>query len=368
MKLKLKVITPTFVGSGETLSPTLDFVFRNNQIILIDQNKLTNWLFENKDRDLYVRDLTKLALRGEGNIGRFFSDYKLNLDDFKKISYNIAFSIKERTDTYRLFRQVKLPISGELGAYIPGSTIKGLLRSALMFRFIQDNGGWEKVNNSKHILENYRPNRGYIGEDIFREEMRFMSTDAMRFIQVTDTSMVPLEKLKVFLLERITRSNSPIPQLILGLPKDTEFNLEINILKGFKDSSIPEYWKRLFEDEKVIFDVLQLYMITLMEYEKTLVEKANNSISKPLSSIYARYIAEEKNFIGSKEKSSIIRIGFGKTYYFNSIGYFFTEEEKKRFIVVRGRNYSSSIFPSSRWIIRVNQGEIEPPGLCMIYM
>ena len=27
-----------------------------------------------------------------------------------------------------------------------------------------------------------------------------------------------------------------------------------------------------------------------------------------------------------------------------------------------------SIFPSSRWIIRVNQGEVEPSGLCMMSM
>ncbi len=40
MKFKLKVLTPTFIGSGETLSPILDFVFEKNQITLIDHDKL----------------------------------------------------------------------------------------------------------------------------------------------------------------------------------------------------------------------------------------------------------------------------------------------------------------------------------------
>lgn len=367
MRFRLKVITPTFVGSGETLSSTLDFVFRNNQVVLIDQSKLTNWLLENESRKFLIKDLTNLALREEGNIERFLNDYNLDLDDFKRASYDISFPLKERIDTQRLFRRISIPITSMSGVYIPGSTIKGLLRSALIFKFIQDNGGWEKVNISKGILENYKSNRGYIGEDIFRKEIRYMDTDAMRFIQVTDTNIVPFEKLKVFLLERITRSNNSIPQLILGLPKDTEFNLEINILEDFRKSSIPNYWKNLFKDEGVIIEALQSYMITLMEYEKTLLEKASNSISKPLSDIYARYIIEEKKLIDSKGKSSIIRIGFGKTYYFNSIGYFLTEEEKRKFNIIRGKNYSTSIFPSSRWIVKSSQGKAEPPGFCIIY-
>lgn len=367
MKFKLKVLTPTFIGSGETLSPILDFVFERNQITLIDHDKLQDWLYKSKERDIYIKDLTKLAQEGKGNIGRFFIDYKLKLDDFKKISYKLAFSTEGRNDLSKILRRINLPILSGSGAYIPGSTIKGLLRSAFIFKFINDNGGQEKVNISKNILDNYDPRFSYIGEDIFRKDKKRMDTDAMRFIQVTDTNIVPLEKLNVFLLERITRSDSSIPQLILGLSKDTEFELEINILKGLEKSDMPDYWKELFKDERIIIDALHSYMITLMEYEKTLVEKINNSISKSLSIFYSRYISEEKSLEDNKKNSCIVRIGFGKTYYFNSIGYFLTEEEKKKFNIGRYRGRSISIFPSSRWIIRIAEKEVVAPGFCLLY-
>jgi CRISPR-associated protein Csm5 len=366
MKVKLKVKTPTFIGSGDSISPTLDFVFERNQVILLDIDKLTDWLYESNQETTLVKDLAHLVSRREGNIGRFLRDYKLNVADFKKLSLNIAFQTGGR-DMTQIFRKIDMPITNSLGAYIPGSTIKGLIRSALIFQFIKDNGGWKNVKTSSYIRENYQGrNRSYIGEDIFRKELDKIYTDALRFIQVTDSSWLLLEELQVFLLERITRTNKAIPKLIIGLPQNTELYLEIKILPGFKEAEIPEYWKSLFEEETKLIDVLQYYTFTLMEQERMLIEKLPNSAKGSLITFYTKYIEEQAKAIKNKEKKSLVRIGFGKTYYFNSIGYFFTDEEKRIFRIGRNKILSNSLFPSSRWIVENSQGEKEVPGFCSV--
>ncbi|MGB9682511.1 MAG: type III-A CRISPR-associated RAMP protein Csm5 [bacterium] len=366
MKIKLKVKTPTFIGSGDSISPTLDFVFERDQVILLDIDKLTDWLYKSNQEITLVKDLAHLVSRREGNIERFLRDYKLNIADFKRTSLRLAFQTSGR-DMSQIFKKIDMPITNSLGAYIPGSTIKGLIRSAFIFQFIKDNGGWKRVKTQTYIRENYQGrNRSYIGEDIFRKELDKIYTEALRFIQVTDSSCLPLEKLQVFLLERITRTNKPIPKLIIGLPQNTELYLEIKILPGFKKAEIPEYWKSLFEEETKLINVLQYYTFTLMEQERMLIEKLPNSRRGLLVTFYAKYIEEQTRAIKNREKKSLVRIGFGKTYYFNSIGYFFTDEEKRIFRIGGNRALSNSLFPSSRWIVENSQGEKEMPGFCSV--
>lgn len=369
MILSLQVLTPLCVRSGENASAITDYIHdRNKRVIyLIDQEKLNQWLMDQGESTRYlVKEIASIASSQQGSLAHFFEEHNLSPHDFSQAILPLAFPDSMTFRSWSLF----LPTLTGRKPYIPGSSIKGAIRTALMFDYIKkQNNGRKGYGATPHLPNSTR--QLYNGLDIFclpdkRSQQYLPENDALRFLQVTDTSPSSFKSLRVYALERKGGSRTAIPTLLLGFYPGTEMKFEINILPGYEKANIPEYWKEFFATGtpailKAIWEYSRLLLIDEIE---RLNKKINLEENKSLVQAYTRLLNENKNEI--KQGGSLLRIGFGKTYFFNSIGYFLSDEEKKKYLPKFKRIKSDSEFPTTRWMIHTLENHYLPTGWSLI--
>ncbi|BER91810.1 type III-A CRISPR-associated RAMP protein Csm5 [Atrimonas thermophila] len=355
MQLKVQTVTPVCVSSGETLSPVVDFVLdaKKNCLHMIDYEKLQRWLAESGDREA-LGELTRMALGQSGNIADFFESRKLDAANFARVSWSCS-SAKELQGHSR---NLKLSVLSVKGAFLPGSSVKGMLRTALMFHYLRDKGraALDEILGNKNKTEK----QAYTGENVFRKRSNAdegrqpgAEDDALRFLQVSDSDFCPLEKLRVYHLGRQGRGNRPIPLFAVAIPPGVEFNFQVRIDPNFEKADIPEYWKEFFKKERSLIEVLKEYTSTLIEREMQVLSMLGNSYQGLLG--FYRKLA---NF-----NFPLFRLGFGKTYFFNSIGILLKNDEISHLIKDAKRFKNGKlVFPTTRWVIQDKDQKDRPLG------
>ncbi|OQW87216.1 MAG: type III-A CRISPR-associated RAMP protein Csm5 [Thiotrichaceae bacterium IS1] len=128
----VEILTPVHVGTGNDLVHESDYILETGQLRVIDKNTLFNILVESEREDLkdlsakmtQLSDLVRYAGKRDGYIlkptdGKTFRDTDGNL---KKVQ--IREHIKD----------------GFFQPYLPGSSIKGAIRTALLAKMIKERG------------------------------------------------------------------------------------------------------------------------------------------------------------------------------------------------------------------------------------
>jgi len=345
MQIAIKTVTPVCISSGEALSPVVDFVLNaeDKMLHVVDHNKLQKWLEESGDYQA-VNELTKMALSKSGSIANFFESRRLDPSKFSKVSWrcNSAQELVEHS------RNLVLAVNSVKGAYIPGSSIKGMLRTALIFHYIKDNG-------REALDEVIEANKFYTGENIFRKKGAGAEGDALRFLQVSDSDFCPLEKLRVYHLGRISRGR-PIPLFVSAIPPGVSLKFQVRIDPAFEKANIPSYWKEFFQSEKNIIEALRYYSASLVEREISVLESLGSSYKELLTF----YLKLQETI--SSTRFVFSRLGFGKTYFFNSVGVLLKDDEIAK-LVRNAKRYLNGklIFPTTRWVT-MDSGFQEPLG------
>lgn len=363
MKLTLKIITPTIIRSGDEISTVSECVIEDNKLRIIDKEKLSQYIKGNKN---LIMELSNMIIRGE-NISNFIKEYKINLDSITKYTLPINENIdsKKRKNIY-------LPLTSSDRAYIPGSTIKGIIRNALLFDFFSKNKA--KIDAKINELEEQTAKKQrttYAGEDVLRSDSKDAGTDIMKFIIVRDSSFIEFEKLKVYEIVRIPHKK--LSQLIIAIPQNTKFNLEITINK-YTSKEAPYYFEKLLNDNpyEYLWKAIKNYSLNLIKKEIIILEKLKNrpSQNNPESrTIFENFLDHLQNMFNilqnqNKEKDTIfLPIGFGKTYYFNSLGYFIPEEKLKSLNIIPRKNTDPKYYPSTRWAVKLRD-KYYPLGWC----
>ncbi len=161
MKLYLKTLTPLHIGNGEILN-ALDYIIYNNNYYRISQNQFLKFLNNNQD---LVNKYSDWILKESDDIEYLENNKKNERDRFKKQDFNQQLSQKRtefnllnfiksinKTNDFIKFLDVnckkieinlhpKQQIRGLIQSpnnqpYIPGSSIKGAIRTALLFNFL----------------------------------------------------------------------------------------------------------------------------------------------------------------------------------------------------------------------------------------
>ncbi|MCX7974343.1 MAG: type III-A CRISPR-associated RAMP protein Csm5 [Candidatus Aminicenantes bacterium] len=123
MKARVRTLSPVHIGSGETISPLEYFVDSGNgRFCLLNMNSLLNDVGFNRYRDVFIKEagLTR-------NIRKIIPDESLLR---KHILYSIPITGEARQSNYM---EVKSFINSGNRPYLPGSSIKGAIVSALMY-------------------------------------------------------------------------------------------------------------------------------------------------------------------------------------------------------------------------------------------
>ena len=125
--MRIDVISPLHIGSGEILT-SADFVVPENEVIVLDLERLMSFL-PTEDIDEIVDILKRVPYPWEKILKR----YRLNPRNFARYSAPLIGRKQKESMQIRAF------IKSDGKPYIPGSSIKGAIRTAVMFKIVEEN-------------------------------------------------------------------------------------------------------------------------------------------------------------------------------------------------------------------------------------
>ena len=316
MKCKITTISPIHIAGGENkvISPYSDYVYDNGFVFLIDNNKLFEYLKGRKDFNIvfekYLRQIkTNINKKYGKNLGDFFSNTLK--EDYKKFSYKKIFCVSSpKNQKIDLFQKT----NGK--PFIPGSTLKGAIRTAILFDYF--NSRKKELNIHNKYWENDKLGKG--------------KDDIMKFLRITDTEPIE-QQTEIAYCERINVNSKKqsIPQNYEIISKDVKANLEIISNAEKKHDSIYQNL-RIFNflykgNEQQFFSIINNFSEQNIEFELNTFRKYNkNGFFNEIVEFYQNLLDEQKSELGT---TAILRIGKGKTFFDNSISGLFKDDDYK---------------------------------------
>ncbi len=316
VELTLKVESPLHIGSGETYVE-MDFIADKRSIKLIDYEKLLEMVEFNEE---VVEKLIKAAETGEvkNRITEIFGIGGSQIP-FSKVMNFIG---KEPKESLKIQKHIQT--SGR--AYIPGSSIKGFLRTAVLFKFLEENPDvliipLQKLK--KRLSRERNPSRlkKFAANEI--EKVVFGSTphkDLFRSLRVTDSSFT--ENTAVYEV-RIIGNPQTIPLYLECISPGETLNCKVQIDKSIKESD--GKLKVLTFD--YVVESVRFFTEHLLEEEKT----------------YRNYPPDVFRFYSGLEGKDLMRLGHSTGYFSKTIGLLLKNLDEFGFDFVRrkfgmGRN------------------------------
>lgn len=193
MKYQLKTITPVHIGTGETLSQ-IDGFYDNGRWHRVDIDTALAAIPES--------ELNRLTIA----MGRRDFQWQRYLPT-NQPSARYTLPCPEDPRETEIREAMKHPSGRPM---IPGSSIKGALRTALLWGFMDDNNPEAQkafgyaVNNLKKQLGG-KPNHSWAGQEIEQHVLgKDPNHDLMRAVQVSDTAPIPIEALEIGMAWTVT--------------------------------------------------------------------------------------------------------------------------------------------------------------------
>lgn len=184
MKYKVTTLTPLLVGDGRELSP-IDYMVWKDQVNVLDQNRIFKLLSRGPRLEGYLAQLhkaTKLDFASWGGFAQNFSQRRIPFESAESTTiWNAAPSDSLFIPTFA---------ANYRGAYLPGSALKGALRTGLVFS--RWNAG--TMDKLAGALEGERPTRR-------PAESAEASSGAgqMKLVGISDSDPVPAASFRIFL-------------------------------------------------------------------------------------------------------------------------------------------------------------------------
>jgi CRISPR-associated protein Csm5 len=181
---KVTTLTPLLVGDGQELSP-VDYMVWKDQVNVLDQPRIFRLLSRGPRLEGYLTQLRKadkLDFASWGGFAQNFSERRIPFE------HSSSTAIWEKTATESLF--IPTFAASHQGAYLPGSALKGALRTGLVFTRWSA-GTMEKLAASMS------------GDRLPRHPAEALETGAgatqTRILATADSTPIPRSALKVFL-------------------------------------------------------------------------------------------------------------------------------------------------------------------------
>ena len=126
MKYRLEVLTPTLVGDGDALAP-IDYLVWKDQVNVLDQERIFKLLSKGPRLDGYLNQIKKADKLDFANWGGFAQNYADRRIPFEDASCTPHWE-RQRAE------HCHIPTFARTihGPYVPGSAIRGALRTAFV--------------------------------------------------------------------------------------------------------------------------------------------------------------------------------------------------------------------------------------------
>jgi CRISPR-associated protein Csm5 len=194
MKFRLTSLTPLLVGDGQKLSP-IDYMVWKDHVNVLDQKRIFRLLAKGPRLDSYLSQIKKADRLDFASWGGFAQNYAGRRIPFEHPSA-ARFLDKARIESLH----IPTFSSGPAGPFLPGTAIKGALRTAMVFRRADEKALRELAAKAQ---DRDRPLRRP-GEALEQPAVGTGGTSRMRVIETGDSRPVPAQLLKIYLLRVAT--------------------------------------------------------------------------------------------------------------------------------------------------------------------
>jgi len=351
-KLILETLSPIHIGSGEKYSSS-EFFYNSNRIFRLDINKIYS-ILDQKDKDIFLDYLENPNFR----LGDFLKGKDISISELK------LYSLKYNGSAlYEITEHIKTSFNG----YVPGSSLKGAIRTAIFIAFMGDNEV-KKIGEIFKIKDFKKRNdkvKYFIDKFLSSGGKNSSYSDLMRFVQISD--FIPVKDLCVYNIQSLEaegnkwkwyKRNGRVVQTYLETIMAGE-RLEGDINFTYNKQMHKSLGLKYKSD---IIDIIEI---------KRLIHSFSNAIINHEIAFSERYeidfllefYKKLKNI--NTEDSPVIKLGQGSGYLATTIGLELKknpdvfEEVRKS---LRGRSYSFE-FPKTR---RIVMEEKKPLGWCSI--
>ncbi|MFB3779174.1 MAG: type III-A CRISPR-associated RAMP protein Csm5 [Bryobacteraceae bacterium] len=189
MRYRVTCLTPVLVGDGGRLSP-IDYMVWKDQVNVLDQTRIFRLLARGPRLDGYLAQLKRAERLDFASWGGFAQNFA---------GRRIPFEHPSLTAHWERARDESLNIptfaSGTRGPYLPGSALRGALRTGMVFAGLKE-GALERVAS---LYGGDRPPRRP-AEALEERALGGRDSNRMRAVRASDSDPISPSCLKVYLL------------------------------------------------------------------------------------------------------------------------------------------------------------------------
>ena len=374
MKYQLKTITPVHIGTGETLSH-IDGFYDSGRWHRIDIDAVLAAIPES--------ELNRLTVAMGGRDFQWQRYLPTN-----QSSSRYTLPCPEDPRETEIHETIKHPSNRPM---IPGSSIKGAIRTALLWGFMDDDNQEAQkafeysVNYLKGLLQR-RPNRSWAGQDIERHVLgKDPNHDLMRAVQVSDTAPIPIEALEMGVAWTVTLNQQG--ELVQKREGGREYKNFVEQIRAKQSSDFSiKIDKSLFgqrekrelgysdHQERVVCEELaDVCNFVTVELAKDEAEFYDYYGLPELASFYESLSNQIENL---RDGAFVLQIGWGTGYLPKTVTGLLTGDDNDLMMNLRrhyrlgrsrsGRDYYDEEFPKTRRVLYDQQRPKSPFGWVQI--
>lgn len=285
---EIELLSPLHIGNGKELTP-IDYFVRDNYVVVYNLSKLLNddqnfcnGFFrevEAKNRTLF---LDYILDEQKKNDTRYYLYTAEISETLARTLYN---EIQRKGNRANIFEFIKTP---QNQPYIPGSSIKGAIRTAISYSILKNN-----LNLKNELISKLWQEKGrIINKLIFQGENLDAKKDILRGVSISDSSSLPPDgNLKIEIAKRLSSRkilgfSNYYEVLKIGTKLTCEISIYSSLLKNLespfeitKESIIRycnEFSKDLIEQEITYFSNHRERLNTIINFYHNLKQRINN--------------------------------------------------------------------------------------------
>lgn len=369
MRYRLTCLTPTLVGDGRKLSP-IDYMVWRDQVNVLDQTRILKLLAKGPRLEGYLSEIRKAEKLEFAAWGGFAQNYADRRIPFEHASISKAWA-QARGETL----SIPTFASGIHGPYIPGSAIKGALRTGMLF------ARWSDSPPKADFQRERLPRRpGEVSEE---QALGPGGTNYMRALKIADSAPAPADAMRVYMLRTsalvprgqgrfdlgwkqapratVARADDATPTFAEMAAPGTVFKgtLRENTYLAQPEIARLMRWRGTVNAARV-FDAANTYAERLLAIQKQYAEQAGlAAVRESLGAVQAR-LAEVRG------SGAVLAIGWGSGFLAKT-GWLDTESQGFRDFLRQIPLYARAIesglpFPKTRRIVFLDGQPAALPG------
>jgi len=341
----IQTLSPLHIGNDHKITSVGEYIATSDNISIIDQYQL-NKLFES-DNELRKRYIKLILEKKENtNIWEYFKNEEItDKIVYSKVVRLNAFGFNPESNN---LLELAIETNGE--KYIPGSSLKGALRS-LVFAYLISKDDMLKKEIEEIILEKDN-DLGEIKSKVLRIEKRELD-HVFENIIIEDSETVENNSIIIEVSKRIHLfgiDTGGLDNLRECINEGVKIKTNIKVMNAVSN----RYLSFINNDDLIeFFKIISSLMNNYIEFEIGLLEKSTSEIATKL----IKNLEDIKTKIVNPEnEGAYVRLGKGKTYLFQVILPFLSEESRKRIIKLKVKDETRrENYPQTRVLNYANQ-------------